>query len=86
MQTEATVCIPPPVSMPLTALTGHSPPPRDAAVGPSNRTFVHGAASCCMKRRSADKLAIHCRRIRYDAVAASGFISGNLSFDNRYAG
>ncbi|MFT6092055.1 MAG: hypothetical protein ACJAXC_003768 [Sulfitobacter sp.] len=54
---------------------------------PSERPFVHRAAFFRIKRRSADKLAIHCRRnIRYGAAAASGFISGNLPFDNRYAG
>jgi hypothetical protein len=42
---------------------------------------------CRLKRRSSDKLAVRCRRnIRYYAAAASGFISGNLPFDNRYAG
>jgi len=51
------------------------------------RPFMHLAAFVGLIVGQLDKLAIRCRRnIRYDATAASGFISGNLPFDNRYAG
>ena len=62
MQTEATVCIPPPVSMPLTALTGLSPRLQDAAVRPVDRGHSpHRAASIVGSTHSgyADQTAVH---------------------------